>query len=60
MVAAVSWSAALSVMMRSPGYSRKLQPRNQLLLSDIDRYFDSPRVSIDDMKDPNWLCLGGG
>jgi hypothetical protein len=35
---------------------KRLQPRNQPLLSDIDRYFDSPRVNINDMKDPNWLC----
>lgn len=47
----------------STGYSnvesrllKRLQPRNQPLVSDIDRYFDSPRVNINDMKDPNWLC----
>jgi hypothetical protein len=35
---------------------KRLQPRNQPLLSDIDRYLNSPRVNINDMKDPNWLC----
>lgn len=35
---------------------QRLQPRNQSLLSDIDRYFDSPLVSVTDTKDPNWLC----
>ncbi|KAL4755726.1 uncharacterized protein BDW70DRAFT_165177 [Aspergillus foveolatus] len=35
---------------------QKLQPRSQPLLSDIDRYFDSPLVSVTDTKDPNWLC----
>lgn len=34
----------------------RLQPRNQALLFGIDRYFDSPRVNINDMKDQNWLC----
>lgn len=35
---------------------KRFRPRNQPLLSDIDRYLDSPRVNINDMKDPNWLC----
>jgi hypothetical protein len=36
----------------------KLQPRSQSLLSDIDRYSDSPLVSVTDTKDgkrPTWL-----
>jgi hypothetical protein len=35
---------------------QKLHPGSQPLLSDIDRYFDSPLVSITDTKDPTWLC----
>jgi hypothetical protein len=35
---------------------QRLQPRSQPLLSDIDRYFDSPRLEITDTKGPNWLC----
>ncbi|EED14540.1 hypothetical protein TSTA_107470 [Talaromyces stipitatus ATCC 10500] len=34
---------------------KRLQPRNQPLLSDIDCYLNSPRVNINDIKDPNWL-----
>jgi hAT family C-terminal dimerisation region len=25
-------------------------------MSDIDRYFDSPRVDVNDMEDPNRVC----
>jgi hypothetical protein len=35
---------------------QRLQPRSQSQLSDIDRYFDRPLVSVTDTKDPNWLC----
>jgi hypothetical protein len=36
---------------------QKLHPRLQPLLSDIDRYFDSPLVGVTDTtKDPTWLC----
>jgi hypothetical protein len=35
---------------------QRLQPQNPSLLSDIDRYFDSPLVSVADTKDPDWLC----
>jgi hypothetical protein len=35
---------------------KRLQPRNQPLLSDIDCYFESPQVNINDMEDLNWLC----
>ncbi|KAF1812680.1 hypothetical protein P152DRAFT_369770, partial [Eremomyces bilateralis CBS 781.70] len=35
---------------------QRLQPQAVPLLSDIDRYFDSPRVSNIDTTDPNWLC----
>ena len=34
---------------------KRLQSRNQPLLSDIDRYFNSPRVNMNDTKDSNWL-----
>jgi hypothetical protein len=34
---------------------QRLQSRNQPLLSDIDRYFDSPLVTVTDTKDQNWL-----
>jgi hypothetical protein len=35
---------------------QKVQPRSQTTLSDIDRYFDSPLVTVIDTVDPNWLC----
>jgi hypothetical protein len=35
---------------------RKLQPRDQPQVSDIDKYFESPRVDANDMEDPSWLC----
>ena len=35
---------------------KRLQPRNQPLISDIDLYFNSPWVQMIDMKDSNWLC----
>jgi hypothetical protein len=34
---------------------QRLQPQNQPLSSDIDRYFDSPRLEVTDTKGPNWL-----
>jgi hypothetical protein len=34
---------------------QRLQPRNQPLSSDIDRYFDSPRLEVTDTEGPNWL-----
>jgi hypothetical protein len=35
---------------------QRLQPQYQSILSDIDRYFDGPLVSVADTKHPNWLC----
>ncbi|EED15792.1 conserved hypothetical protein [Talaromyces stipitatus ATCC 10500] len=35
---------------------KRLQLRNQPLLSNIDRYLNSPRVNINDIWDANWLC----
>jgi hypothetical protein len=35
---------------------QRLQPLIQPLRSDIDNYFDSPRVGVNDTKDQNWLC----
>jgi hypothetical protein len=35
---------------------QRLQPPTQPFVSDINRYFDSPRVSIIDTTDPDWLC----
>jgi hypothetical protein len=32
------------------------RPLAQSLLSDIDYYFNSPRVSVTDATNPNWLC----
>jgi hypothetical protein len=34
---------------------RRLQPQDNQI-SDIDRYFDSPRVKVSEIEDPNWLC----
>ena len=34
----------------------KLQPQGSRLVSDIDQYFDSPRVTIIGTEDPDWLC----
>lgn len=33
----------------------RLQPSTQLRFSDIDQYFDGPRVGVIDIADPNWL-----
>jgi hypothetical protein len=45
---------------RSNVQTRMLQrlqsPQSLPLSSDIDRYFDSPRVTSIDIADPNWLC----
>ncbi|KAK9482220.1 hypothetical protein V1527DRAFT_477026 [Lipomyces starkeyi] len=38
------------------GMLQRLQPQTLPLSSDIDRYFDSPRGSVIDTTDPNWLC----
>lgn len=35
---------------------QRLQPKTPPRLSDIDQYFESPRVSVLDTTDPNWLC----
>lgn len=35
---------------------QRLQPKTPPHLSDIDQYFESPRVSVLDTTDPNWLC----
>jgi hypothetical protein len=35
---------------------RKLQPRDQPQMSDIDRCFDSPRIHVNDIEDPSWVC----
>jgi hypothetical protein len=35
---------------------QRLQPPTQPFLFDIDQYFNSPRVSVIDTTDPNWLC----
>ena len=35
---------------------QRLQPSTQPFLSDIDRYFDTPRLNVIDTADPNWLC----
>jgi hypothetical protein len=34
---------------------QRLQPQNQPLSSDIDRYFDSPQLEVTDTKCRNWL-----
>jgi hypothetical protein len=34
---------------------QRLRPQTQPVQSDIDRYFDSPPVSLHDTKDPYWL-----
>jgi hypothetical protein len=34
---------------------RRLHSPVQSILSDIDRYFDSPPVSVVDVKDLDWL-----
>jgi hypothetical protein len=35
---------------------QRLQPQDKPQISDIDQYFDSPRLDASDMEDPNWLC----
>jgi hAT family C-terminal dimerisation region len=35
---------------------KKLQPQEYQFVSDIDQYFDSPRVTITGAEDPDWLC----
>jgi hypothetical protein len=37
------------------GLTQRLQLWNQPLSSDIDRYFDSPRLEVTDTKGPNQL-----
>ena len=35
---------------------QRLQPQSLPAQSDIDQYFDTPRVSVTDTSDPQWLC----
>ena len=35
---------------------QRLQPQYLPAVSNIDRYFDTPRVSVTDTSDPRWLC----
>jgi hypothetical protein len=35
---------------------QRLQPQDKPQISDIDQYFDSPRLEANDMEDPTWLC----
>jgi hypothetical protein len=35
---------------------QRLQPQSLPVGSDIDRYFDTPRISVTDTSDPQWLC----
>jgi hypothetical protein len=34
----------------------KLQPQGSRFVSDIDQYFDSPRLTVIGTEDPDWLC----
>ncbi|KAJ5343499.1 uncharacterized protein N7506_003323 [Penicillium brevicompactum] len=35
---------------------KKLQPQEYQFVSDIDQYFDRPRVTVTGAEDPDWLC----
>jgi hypothetical protein len=35
---------------------QRLQSQPLPIVSDIDRYFDTPRVSVTDTLDSQWLC----